>query len=1030
MIKGAIRVAACTCTAAAAVGWGADAAAQVPLIGAAAEPHPSAGSGPSMVGVAVDPASGGEASTKAVIEGRILNAVTGEYVRNADVRVAGTSLIARSDDDGRFRIAGVPAGDVEVVVSYTGLQEARAAVHVAPGGAAAQDFTLTAPSFAVSDADDAQAIVVTARRGGQAAAIMDRRAAINAKTVVSADNYGFQTMGDVGEFLKSMPGISLDYTEVDATAVRIGGLDPKYSTFTVDGSRLATATSNNNSGRQNSFEQMSITGIDTIELNNTLTASMDADSPGGNINLRSKYAFERKRRRVSLQVGAVGTSDSGFSRRFFPDDRTRRTIYPSVQLSYADVFLEGRLGLAVNASHYANYVQQDREQVDWSYLASGRIIPYQLMYRPGPKTTTRDAINLAVDYKITDDLAVSLRGTYSKYGVEYFNQYTYLIFGTTAVSQTTADSTPTHIVVNPNGTNTRLSTQYSHRFAGTPATLIAPKLEYRGDEWEAVLRGSYSTSAFHFRDNSKGFFQRDDSWLTRIGFTLDRDSTESQAWTLAQTAGRPWSDPASYNRDDDIGNNVRSAESDARDKMYGGFLDVKRILAVDTAEVTLLAGAGIRKNDWRTNEGSYQQFQYVGPTGDLTQKAPEAVIPATQNYQFEIIGFDAGNLNEQRWRADNNSRMYAIYRDHPEYFVADEVGNLKRRLDNDKRIREQIKSAYIEAQTRVGAAKFDIGLRYEQTDTGAKVADVRTAQEVAAAGLSISTPAGLLYQYNGGTYSTRRGSYDDWFLSGGVKYDFSKRLVAQFAFSQSLLRPDYGNLGRVVSVNDDTQIVSVPNPLLKPEHSVKYFASVQYYLEPSGIIALSGFKLDVKDMQVTGVTVDASAVGYDPDEYAGYIFRSTQNMPGVSTNKGLTAEYDQQLTFLPGLLKGLGLRASYTRVDPDSVRVNLPKDSANWGIRYSYGPADIQLTGNYQSTYRTSALSNTPTTANNGVLYHADRTLWNVSASYRIRPGVDFVVAGRNIFNAPDVIYSNVKSRVQQYSIYGSLWNASIRAVF
>jgi iron complex outermembrane receptor protein len=969
-------------------------------------------------------------TARGIIEGRVLNTVTGEYVRNADVRLEGTALVARSDDDGRFRITGVPVGDVTVVITYTGLQEARATVHVGADEATTQEFELSAPSFIGSDADNTQAIVVAGRRGGQAAAIMDRRAAINAKTVVSADNYGFQTMGDVGEFLKSMPGVSLDYTEVDATAVRIGGLDPKYSTFTIDGSRLATATSNNNSGRQNSFEQMSITGIDSIELNNTLTAGMDADSPGGNINLRSKYAFERKGRRLSFQVGAVGTSDSGFSRKFFPDDRTRPRIYPSVQFSYADVFLDGRLGIAVNASHYANYVQQDREQVDWSYLASGRIIPYQLMYRPGPKTTTRDAVNLAADYKITDDLALSLRGTYSKYGVEYFNQYTYLIFGTTTVSQTTADSTPTHIVVNPNGTNTRLSTQYSHRYAGTPAGLIAPKLEYRGDDWEASLRGSYSTSAFHFRDNSKGFFQRDDSWLTRIGFTLDRASTDSQAWTLAQTAGRPWADPTSYNRDDDIGNNVRTSESDARDKMYGGFLDVKRNLTVDTADVTLLAGAGIRKNDWRTNEGSYQQYQYVGPTGDITQMAPQAVIPATQSYQFGISGFDAGNLNEQNWRADNNSAMYAIFGEHPEYFVADQVGNLKRRLDNDKRIQEQIKSAYVEAQTRVGAAKFDIGLRYEQTETAARVADIRPAKEVTAAGLSINTVAGLLYQYNGGSYSTRRGSYDDWFLSGGMKYDFSKRLVAQFAFSQSLLRPDYGNLGGVVSVNDDTLIVSVPNPLLKPEHSVKYYASLQYYLEPSGVIALSGFKLDVKDMQVTGLTVDASAVGYNPEDYTGYVFRSTQNVPGTSTNKGLTAEYDQQLTFLPGLLKGFGLRASYTHVDPDSVRVNLPKNSANWGIRYSYGPADLQLTGNYQSTYRTSALGNTLTTANNGILYHADRTLWNISASYKLRPGVDLVVAGRNIFNAPDVIYSNVKSRIQQYSIYGSLWNASIRAVF
>jgi TonB-dependent receptor len=967
---------------------------------------------------------------KGTIAGRVLNTATGEYVRNAEIAVEGTTIVAYSQDGGSFRLTGVPAGDVAVVVRYAGMEDSRTVVAIVPGREANLNVSLSPPSYAAPGTDDSQAITITGRRGGQASAIMERRAAMNAKNVVPADNFGALTMGDVGEFMKSMPGLSLDYTEVDATAVRIGGLDPKYSTFTTDGARMATATSNNNNGRQNSFEQMSITGIDSIELNNTLTASMDADSPGGNINLRSKYAFQRKGRQLRFQLGGVGTSDSGFSQAYLPDDRKHPRIFPSAQLGYADVFLDGRFGIAFNASYNANYVQQDRIQTDWSYLPGGRVIPYQVMWRPGPKLTHRVAANLAADYKVSDELTLSLRSSYSFYDVEYFNQYTYLIFGTTTASQATADSTPTHIVVNPNGTATRLHTQYSHRYAATPALLVAPKLEYKGDRWEATLRGSYSSSEFHFRDTSEGFFQRTDSYLTRIGFTLDRPSEDSNAWTLTQTAGRPWGDPTSFNRDDDIGNNIRTAESNAKGLMYGGYLDLKKQLDLGSVPVTLMAGAGGRANDWKTNEGSFQQFQYVGPTGDLTQKAPEAVIPWTRNYDFRIIGFDAGNMNDQNWRADSNYAVYDIFAQHPEYFVPDTLGNLKRRLDNNKRVQEEIYAAYVEAQTRVGRAKFDLGLRYELTKTAARVADIRPARDVIAAGYSLSTVEGLLYQYNGGTYSKRRGEYDDWFLSGGVKYDFTDNLVGQIAFSQSILRPDYGNLGGVVSVNDNTMIVTVPNTELKPEHSTKYFASLQYYLEPSGIVGVSLYRLDIKDMQVTGITVDPEDVGYSPDDYAGYTFRSAQNAPGTSTNTGVIFEYDQQLTFLPGVLKGLGIRGSLTRIDPDGVRVNLPKNAANWGIRYSRGPFDIQLTGNWQSKYRTSALSNTPTTPNNGILYHAGRELWNISASYKINRNFEVMLAGRNIFNAPDIIYSNVRSRVQQYSIYGSMWNVGIKGTF
>ena len=162
-----------------------------------------------------------------VVRGRVLNTATGEYVRNAEIRVEGTQIVTYSEDGGDFRLTGVPTGEVTVVAKYTGLQESRAVANVVSGQVAALDFELKVPSYAApgsnGDAVEMDMLMVTAKREGQASAIMERRAAMNAKNVVAADNYGALTMGDVGEFMKSMPGISLDYTEVDATAVRIGG---------------------------------------------------------------------------------------------------------------------------------------------------------------------------------------------------------------------------------------------------------------------------------------------------------------------------------------------------------------------------------------------------------------------------------------------------------------------------------------------------------------------------------------------------------------------------------------------------------------------------------------------------------------------------------------------------------------------------------------------------------------------------------------------------------------------------------------
>jgi hypothetical protein len=198
----------------------------------------------------------------------VLNSATKEYVRNAEVQVVGTNLVAYSEEGGFYRLTGVPAGQAQVNVSYTGSEPATATVPVAGGQTTTRDFELQSASMAGAGGEVVQldAFVVATEREGQAKAIMERRASLNAKNVVAADNYGELTMGDVGEFMKSMPGLYLDYVEVDTSAVRIGGLDPKYSNFTTDGARMATATSNNNAGRQNSFEQMSITGLPALRL--------------------------------------------------------------------------------------------------------------------------------------------------------------------------------------------------------------------------------------------------------------------------------------------------------------------------------------------------------------------------------------------------------------------------------------------------------------------------------------------------------------------------------------------------------------------------------------------------------------------------------------------------------------------------------------------------------------------------------------------------------------------------------------------
>ena len=76
------------------------------------------------------------------IRGRVLSPVTQEYLRNVEVTVAGTNITTFTGDDGSFALGGVPSGERELVVNYTGYETATARLNVSAGATAVCDFEL------------------------------------------------------------------------------------------------------------------------------------------------------------------------------------------------------------------------------------------------------------------------------------------------------------------------------------------------------------------------------------------------------------------------------------------------------------------------------------------------------------------------------------------------------------------------------------------------------------------------------------------------------------------------------------------------------------------------------------------------------------------------------------------------------------------------------------------------------------------------------------------------------------------------
>jgi hypothetical protein len=179
------------------------------------------------------------AANEGTITGRIFSPASGEYLRNAQIRVDATGQVTTSEDGGTYRLSPVAAGPVTLIVTYTGFRPITTTVQVPAEGTVTRDFelisTLQAPASGTAGPTQLAAFTVSTEREGNAKAIMDQRNSMNITNSVASDVFGDVAEGNVGEFLKHMPGVELDLTQGEVRTIRLRGLDSEYTQVTLDG---------------------------------------------------------------------------------------------------------------------------------------------------------------------------------------------------------------------------------------------------------------------------------------------------------------------------------------------------------------------------------------------------------------------------------------------------------------------------------------------------------------------------------------------------------------------------------------------------------------------------------------------------------------------------------------------------------------------------------------------------------------------------------------------------------------------------
>ncbi|HEY0759146.1 MAG TPA: TonB-dependent receptor [Acidisarcina sp.] len=221
-------------------------------------------------------------SSKGTITG-VVKDTQGAVLQGARIELQPAASSAVSGGQGDFTVTDVAPGTYTLTVSYVGFATFTSPVTVQAGQAAHLDATL-------SVASTSQNIIVTADRPrGEAEAINRTRAAENILQVLPSEVITSLPNANIADALGRMPSVTIERDEGEGKYVQIRGTEPRLSNVMVDG---ITIPSPESGVRQIKLDTIASDLVDSVEINKTLQANIDADGIGGSVNLVTKTAGE------------------------------------------------------------------------------------------------------------------------------------------------------------------------------------------------------------------------------------------------------------------------------------------------------------------------------------------------------------------------------------------------------------------------------------------------------------------------------------------------------------------------------------------------------------------------------------------------------------------------------------------------------------------------------------------------------------------------------------------------------------------
>lgn len=409
-----------------------------------------------------------QAQSTGVISGRLTGA-DGAALPGAEVVICSTGQRTSTDGQGRFRLAGVPTGQISVELNYLGYANKVEDVMVQAGEPAVLNVALE------TRAEDGLIIVQGGILDSTARALNQQRTADNATNVISADAIGRFPDINIAEALQRVPGIGVERDQGEGNFISIRGAPSEFTTVSIDGTVVPSSSADTRALDLGTFLS---DAVKQVEVNKTLLPYQDADSIAGSVNLVSRSPFDNPQLRVTASGGGSYNQLGGTS-----DWRGQGVI--------SDVI--GNVGLLFSGSISQTDRRVDNVETVWDVATQNGndiVVPVENEFKDYDTRRRRMAFSGALEFQPDDATKMYIRGNWSRRTDDEFRNLLALV-----LTDGTLNPDVTNDGLTGSYRNTRYAKEFRHRIVrDTIFTMTAGGEHQIGDNVALDYSAAYTRS--------------------------------------------------------------------------------------------------------------------------------------------------------------------------------------------------------------------------------------------------------------------------------------------------------------------------------------------------------------------------------------------------------------------------------------------------------------------------------------------------------------------------------------------------------